>query len=126
MSMLTRSMRTPVVASLSAMAIFGLSQMAWADEVYEMDVNNWTSASHHYTKNVWDPWTKWSRKRPMAALKSTSTRAVPWASLPLFIRMYGGASMTLGWLSLTTSTIPSFSPIPLAIYPLLWMGPTVR
>src|SRR5690625_5830063 len=58
MSMLTRSMRTPVVASLSAMAIFGLSQMAWADEVYEMDVNNWTSASHHYTKNVWDPWPK--------------------------------------------------------------------
>src|SRR5690625_880791 len=40
------------------MSIFGLSQMAWADEVYEMDVNNWTSASHHYTKNVWDPWTK--------------------------------------------------------------------
>lgn len=58
MSMFTRSIRTPVVASLSAMAIFGLSQMAWADEVYEMDVNNWTSASHHYTKNVWDPWTK--------------------------------------------------------------------
>src|SRR5690625_4417784 len=58
MSMSIRSIRSPVVASLSAIAIFGFSQMAWADEVYEMDVNNWTSASHHYTKNVWDPWTK--------------------------------------------------------------------
>src|SRR5690625_4747774 len=63
MSMLTRSMRTPVVASLSAMAILGLSQMAWADEVYEMDVNKPTSAAHHYTKRVWDPWTKMAEEK---------------------------------------------------------------
>lgn len=26
------------------------------DEVIELDVNNWTSSSHHYAYNVWEPW----------------------------------------------------------------------
>ncbi|WP_245831727.1 TRAP transporter substrate-binding protein [Oceanobacillus senegalensis] len=27
-----------------------------AGEVYELDINNWQSSSHHYAYNVWEPW----------------------------------------------------------------------
>src|SRR5699024_8480905 len=27
-----------------------------SEETYEIDVNNWTSSSHHYAYNAWEPW----------------------------------------------------------------------